>query len=141
VEYDPILAKLVVHAEDREAAIARMRRALAEFVILGVKTPIAYLRDVLASEPRGLPGRCDLYRLYPPAYGRLEGSGTGQGTGGHRFRGRGDDPGGCHRQRYRNVVRSTIAADALADTGELADVGPHRIVPGSIARKPLPARR
>jgi acetyl/propionyl-CoA carboxylase alpha subunit len=50
VEYDPILAKLIVRAEDREAAIARMRRALAEFVVLGVKTPIAYLRDVLDHE-------------------------------------------------------------------------------------------
>jgi acetyl-CoA carboxylase biotin carboxylase subunit len=50
VEYDPILAKLIVQAENREAAIARMRRALAEYVILGVKTPIAYLRDVLNHE-------------------------------------------------------------------------------------------
>jgi acetyl-CoA carboxylase biotin carboxylase subunit len=47
VEYDPILAKLIVHAEDRPAAIARARRALAAFVVLGVRTPIAYLRDVL----------------------------------------------------------------------------------------------
>ncbi len=50
VEYDPILAKLIVQAEGREAAIARMRRALREFVILGVKTPIAYLRDILDHE-------------------------------------------------------------------------------------------
>ncbi len=50
VEYDPILAKLVVQAEDRDAAIARMRRALKEFTIMGVKTPIAYLRDVLDHE-------------------------------------------------------------------------------------------
>ncbi len=50
VEYDPILAKLVVQAEDRDAAIARMLRALGEYVILGVKTPIAYLRDVLDHE-------------------------------------------------------------------------------------------
>ncbi len=50
VEYDPILAKLVVQAEDRDAAIARMRRALKELVIMGVKTPIAYLRDVLDHE-------------------------------------------------------------------------------------------
>ncbi len=48
VEYDPILAKLIVQAEDRDAAIARMRRALGETVVLGVKTPVAYLRDVLA---------------------------------------------------------------------------------------------
>ncbi|MDJ0811178.1 MAG: acetyl-CoA carboxylase biotin carboxylase subunit [Desulfobacterales bacterium] len=50
VAYDPIMAKLIVHAEDREAAIARMRRSLGEYVIMGVKTPIAYLRDVLDHE-------------------------------------------------------------------------------------------
>ena len=50
MEYDPILAKLIGQAEDRAAAIARMRRALTAYVILGVKTPIAYLRDVLDHE-------------------------------------------------------------------------------------------
>ena len=50
VEYDPILAKLVVHAEDREAAIARARRALESFTILGVRTPIAFLLDVIRHE-------------------------------------------------------------------------------------------
>lgn len=47
VEYDPILAKLIVQAENREAAIARARRALEAYIIIGVKTPIAYLSDVL----------------------------------------------------------------------------------------------
>ncbi|HPM76348.1 MAG TPA: acetyl-CoA carboxylase biotin carboxylase subunit [bacterium] len=47
VQYDPILGKLVVWAEDRPAAIARMTRALSECVILGVKTPIEYLRAVI----------------------------------------------------------------------------------------------
>jgi acetyl/propionyl-CoA carboxylase alpha subunit len=51
VEYDPILSKLVVHAETREAAIARMLKALSEYVVLGIKTPIAFLKEVLASEP------------------------------------------------------------------------------------------
>lgn len=46
--YDPILAKLIVYAETREAAIRRMRRALADYVILGVRTPIDFLRDLLA---------------------------------------------------------------------------------------------
>jgi len=50
VEYDPILAKLIVQAEDREAAIARARRALEAYIVIGVKTPIAYLADVLNHE-------------------------------------------------------------------------------------------
>jgi acetyl-CoA carboxylase biotin carboxylase subunit len=51
VEYDPILSKLIVHAADREQAIARMQQALSNFVVLGVKTPIAFLMDILASDP------------------------------------------------------------------------------------------
>jgi len=51
VEYDPILSKLVVHAETRELAISRMIRALEAYAVLGVKTPIGFLLDVLASRP------------------------------------------------------------------------------------------
>jgi acetyl-CoA carboxylase biotin carboxylase subunit len=36
--YDPLLGKLVVWAETRERAIARMRRALSELVVVGVPT-------------------------------------------------------------------------------------------------------
>jgi len=50
VEYDPILAKLIVHAADRRTAAARMLRALEEYVILGVRTPIPFLMDVVRSE-------------------------------------------------------------------------------------------
>lgn len=50
VFYDPILGKLVVWAEDRALACARMTRALQETVILGIKTPIEFLMDVLSSE-------------------------------------------------------------------------------------------
>jgi acetyl-CoA carboxylase biotin carboxylase subunit len=38
LHYDPLLAKLIVHAPTRAAAIARMRRALGELVIAGVET-------------------------------------------------------------------------------------------------------
>jgi acetyl-CoA carboxylase biotin carboxylase subunit len=50
VEYDPILSKLVVHAESRILAIERMIRALKEYAILGIKTPIPFLIDILSSE-------------------------------------------------------------------------------------------
>ena len=46
--YDPLLAKLIVHAEDREAAIQRMQAALREFVVHGVITNIDFLQDVLS---------------------------------------------------------------------------------------------
>jgi acetyl-CoA carboxylase, biotin carboxylase subunit len=38
--YDSLIAKLIVHAENRDAAVARMRRALDEFLIEGIKTTI-----------------------------------------------------------------------------------------------------
>jgi len=45
--YDPMLAKLVVHGADRAQAIARMRAALRELVVLGVVTNTAYLERLL----------------------------------------------------------------------------------------------
>jgi acetyl-CoA carboxylase biotin carboxylase subunit len=45
--YDPILAKLIVHAPNRLAATHRMIRALEDYAILGIQTNIAFLIDVL----------------------------------------------------------------------------------------------
>ena len=50
VDYDPLLAKLVVHAADRPAAIERALRALEEWVVLGVETNLPLLQEVLRSE-------------------------------------------------------------------------------------------
>jgi len=46
--YDPLLAKLIVYAEDREIAIQRMQAALKEFIIHGVITNIDFLQAVLS---------------------------------------------------------------------------------------------
>jgi acetyl-CoA carboxylase biotin carboxylase subunit len=48
VFYDPILAKLIVWAEDREAARRRMAAALEDCVILGIRTTAGFLGDVVA---------------------------------------------------------------------------------------------
>ena len=47
--YDPMIAKLVVRGPDRETALARLGRALAETEIGGVTTNVAFLRRVVAS--------------------------------------------------------------------------------------------
>lgn len=47
IHYDPMISKLIVHADTRERAIARMRRALDEYRITGVKTNIGYLSSIL----------------------------------------------------------------------------------------------
>ncbi len=46
--YDPLLAKLIVHAEDRSSATRRILAALKEFVVHGVVTNIDFLQAVLA---------------------------------------------------------------------------------------------
>jgi acetyl/propionyl-CoA carboxylase alpha subunit len=58
VEYDPLLAKLMVHAEDRTAAIARLRRALDETAIGGVQTDLSFLRW-LVDQPAFVTGAYD----------------------------------------------------------------------------------
>lgn len=47
VHYDPMISKLVVWGEDRAHAIARMDRALSEYVVSGIKTNVAFHREVL----------------------------------------------------------------------------------------------
>jgi len=47
--YDPIMSKLIVHAETRPDAIAKMTRALSECVVLGVKTSIAFMMEIINS--------------------------------------------------------------------------------------------
>ncbi len=46
--YDPMIAKLIVHADSRAAAIKRLAEALDQVEILGVMTNVAFLRDVIA---------------------------------------------------------------------------------------------
>lgn len=48
--YDSMIAKLIVHADTRLEAIAKMERALDEFVIEGVKTTIPFQKKVMQSD-------------------------------------------------------------------------------------------
>ncbi len=49
--YDNMLGKLIVHAPDREEAIARMRSSLEELVIDGIVTNADFQMDLISSEP------------------------------------------------------------------------------------------
>lgn len=48
IHYDSLLAKIIAWGRDRDEAVARMARALGEFVIVGVPTTIPFLQDVMA---------------------------------------------------------------------------------------------
>lgn len=56
IDYDPIMAKLIVHAPTRELAIAKMIHALNEYKILGVKTSKKFMIDIL-THPDFLAGK------------------------------------------------------------------------------------
>jgi len=47
-DYDSLLAKLIVHAKTRPEAILRMRRALDEFIVAGIRTNIEFHKALLA---------------------------------------------------------------------------------------------
>jgi 3-methylcrotonyl-CoA carboxylase alpha subunit len=56
--YDPMIAKIIVWGEDRPTAVARLRRALAETAILGVRTNLGFLARV-AADPDFAAGLLD----------------------------------------------------------------------------------
>jgi 3-methylcrotonyl-CoA carboxylase alpha subunit len=56
--YDALLAKLIVHGDDRAATLARLSEALDQFEIDGVTTNLAFLR-ALVSHPQVLRGDID----------------------------------------------------------------------------------
>lgn len=53
--YDSMIAKLITHGRDRQESIARMRRALDEFVIEGIKTTLPLHRRII-DDPDFLSG-------------------------------------------------------------------------------------
>ena len=79
VFYDPILAKLIVWAEDREAACRRMSVALGDCVILGIHTTAGFLRDVV-NHPEFRAGRSTTSFIgkYFPSWGTEEGEEDGR---------------------------------------------------------------
>ena len=60
--YDSLVAKLIVHAADRPAAIARLRRALGEFAVGGIKTTLP-LHQRIVEDPAFQAGEYDIHWL------------------------------------------------------------------------------
>jgi acetyl-CoA carboxylase, biotin carboxylase subunit len=55
LEYDPLLSKLIAWGNSREETIARLRRALDEYTITGIRTNVSLFRRIL-TEPEFLRG-------------------------------------------------------------------------------------
>ena len=73
MEYDPLLSKLIAWGNSREETIARLRRALDEYTITGIRTNVSLFRRIL-TEPEFLRGEIHtkwldelLARPNPPA--------------------------------------------------------------------------
>ncbi len=60
--YDSMIGKLIVHAPTREAAIRKMRQALDEYVVDGIKTNIAFHRKVM-QDPKFVAADYDTHFL------------------------------------------------------------------------------
>jgi acetyl-CoA carboxylase, biotin carboxylase subunit len=60
--YDSLIGKVIIHAETREAAIARMKNALGEMVIEGIKTNIALHQEIFNHQAFGAGGQ-DIHYL------------------------------------------------------------------------------
>ena len=58
LDYDPMLSKLIAYAPDRAAAVARMKRALDEYFVGGIKTNLSLFRRIL-DHPDFLAARID----------------------------------------------------------------------------------
>ena len=57
-EYDSMIAKVIVHAPDREAALRKMSSALDEMVILGVETNLDFQYQIIKN-PVFAEGKAD----------------------------------------------------------------------------------
>jgi acetyl-CoA carboxylase biotin carboxylase subunit len=58
VHYDPLLSKLVAHGADRAQALARLRRAVGEYVVLGIRTTLPFFARLL-DDPDFVAGHYD----------------------------------------------------------------------------------
>jgi acetyl-CoA carboxylase, biotin carboxylase subunit len=59
IHYDPLISKLVAWDTDRSSSIQRLRRALSEYKVLGIKTTLPFFERVLC-DPNFVAGRYDL---------------------------------------------------------------------------------
>ena len=102
VHYDPMISKLAVWADTRAAAIERMRRALAEYHVGGIRTNLPFHRQVMR-HPAFIAGEYDT-GLHRAPQGR---------AGAGRRRRRDGDAGGGGRRGARGRREAAASASTL----------------------------
>ena len=60
INFDPMLAKLIVHSSERKQAIGKMHMALGQILFWGIKTNRSYLKQIL-SHPAFMNGKVDTH--------------------------------------------------------------------------------
>lgn len=70
--YDSMIAKLIVHGKTRNSALMRLRRALDEFVVMGVKTTIPLQQDII-SQAEFIDGQYNIHWLEKYVKSRKQG--------------------------------------------------------------------
>lgn len=58
IYYDPMISKLAAYGRDRNEAIGRMRRALMEYEVGGIKTTLPFFREIM-EDPEFVAGKLD----------------------------------------------------------------------------------
>ena len=61
--YDSMIAKLIAHGKDRETSIARMRQALDETILTGIKTNIPLHKDLILQDEKFCKQAMDIHYL------------------------------------------------------------------------------
>ena len=106
--YDPLISKLCVWAPTRERAVARMRRALAEYVVTGIRTNLAF-HEKLFAHPEFVAGRYDtgfLERHKDELLGYPTRPEARPGGGRRRHRDRGRAPRARDRREHGRAARA-----------------------------------
>ena len=72
--YDSMIAKLISHGKDRETSISRMRNALEEMILTGVKTNIPLHKDLILQDKNFCKQAMDIHYLEKHLLKQLEGA-------------------------------------------------------------------
>ncbi|CAK7914125.1 urea amidolyase [[Candida] anglica] len=130
-EYDPTLAKIIVHGKDRADALQKLRQALNETVVYGCITNVDYLRSIANSdmfaEARVATKVLDSYNYKPTAFEILS---PGAYTTVQDYPGRkgywhiGVPPSGCMDEYSFRLANRIVGNDKKAPGLEITLTGP-----------------